>query len=144
MPDADELIYIATAEVRDDEMKARIATHQKRRGASWRTIEAPLDVVRSLNEVKVAPALLDCLTLWLSNLMEDGRDIDQETQSLTSCLQTLSGPIVIVSNEVGQGIVPDNALARQFRDHAGRLNQAVAAVADQVYFVTAGIPTQLK
>ncbi len=144
MPDADELIYIATAEARDDEMKAHITIHRKRRRASWRTVEAPLDLTGALKSADGTPALLDCLTLWLSNLMEAGRDIDQETQSLTTCLQTLSAPVVIVSNEVGQGIVPDNALARLFRDLAGRLNQAIAEVADQVYFVTAGIPTQLK
>lgn len=144
VPNADKLIYIATAEARDEEMKARIALHQKRRGPNWRTIEAPLDIVSPLKETNEMPTLLDCLTLWLSNLLEAGREIDVETQSLTTCLQTLSAPVVIVSNEVGQGVVPDNALARQFRDNAGRLNQAVAAVADQVYFVTAGIPTQLK
>ncbi|NKB21428.1 MAG: bifunctional adenosylcobinamide kinase/adenosylcobinamide-phosphate guanylyltransferase [Alphaproteobacteria bacterium] len=144
MPDTGDLVYIATAEPRDDEMSARIATHQKRRGSLWNTIEAPLELSKALKATNGKPALLDCLTLWLSNLMEAGRDIDQETKTLTACLQDLPGPVVIVSNEVGQGIVPDNALARQFRDHAGRLNQAVAAVADRVYFVTAGIPTQLK
>ena len=144
MPAGVDVFYIATAEARDDEMTSRIATHQQRRGSSWITIEAPLNLVDALSTLKQTPTLLDCLTLWLSNLMEADRDIDQEIKHLTACLNEIPGPVVIVSNELGQGIVPDNALARRFRDHAGRLNQAVAAVADQVYFVTAGIPTQLK
>ncbi len=144
MPAKSNVVYIATAEVRDDEMVSRIATHQKRRSSSWQTIEAPLNLVDALTELKGTPALLDCLTLWLSNLMEDDRDIEQETKYLAACLRDIPGPVVIVTNEVGQGIVPDNRLARRFRDHAGQLNQAIAAVADRVYFVTAGIPTQLK
>ena len=144
MPAETEAVYIATAEARDDEMATRIATHQEQRGPSWKTVEAPLNLVDALSASKETPALLDCLTLWLSNLIEADRDIDQETQRLTACLREIPGTVVIVSNEVGQGIVPGNVLARRFRDHAGRLNQAVAAVADRVYFVTAGIPTQLK
>lgn len=144
MPTNAEVVYIATAEARDDEMESRIAIHQERRGSSWKTVEAPLNLIDALNTLEQTPALLDCLTLWLSNLMEADRDIDRETKRLTACLNEIPGPVVIVSNEVGQGIVPDNPLARRFRDHAGQLNQAVATVADQVYFVTAGIPTQLK
>ena len=144
LPTEAEVVYIATAEARDDEMGSRIAIHQKRRGSSWKTVEAPLNLVNALSALEETPALLDCLTLWLSNLMEADRDIDQEFKHLTVCLNEIPGPVVIVSNEVGQGIVPDNALARRFRDQAGQLNQAVAAVADQVYFVTANIPTQLK
>lgn len=138
--------YIATAEARDAEMQARIAAHRDRRGPSWRTIEAPLDLVGALDRAEADgnPTILDCLTIWLSNLMEAERDIDSETTRLTSRLTSLGCPIVIVSNEVGQGIVPANALARRFRDHAGMLNQAVAAVADRVFFVTAGLPAQLK
>ncbi|MDA1323387.1 MAG: bifunctional adenosylcobinamide kinase/adenosylcobinamide-phosphate guanylyltransferase [Proteobacteria bacterium] len=138
--------YIATAEARDTEMRARIDRHQKRRGQSWHTIEAPLDLVEAITRVqeKGAPVLVDCLTLWLSNLREAGRDIDGETDSLLSCLLGIRCPVVIVSNEVGQGIVPVNELARRFRDQAGLLNQAVAAIADRVFFVTAGIPVQLK
>ena len=137
-------VYIATAEARDDEMSSRIVTHQERRGSLWKTVDAPLNLVEALNTLEETPALLDCLTLWLSNLMEADKNIDQETDKLTACLKEMAGSVVIVSNEVGQGIVPDNALARRFRDHAGHLNQAVAAVADHVYFVTAGIPTKLK
>lgn len=138
--------YIATAEARDSEMQVRIDRHQKRRGPSWRTIEAPLDLVGALSmaEAKGFPVLVDCLTLWLSNLMEADRDIAGETDSLISRLSGIRCPVVMVSNEVGQGIVPSNPLARRFRDHAGLLNQAIAAHADRAYFVTAGIPTQLK
>jgi adenosylcobinamide kinase / adenosylcobinamide-phosphate guanylyltransferase len=139
-----ERVYIATAEARDDEMNSRILTHQERRGSLWKTVEAPLKLVEALNTLEETPALLDCLTLWLSNLMEANKNITQETDQLTACLKETPGPVVIVSNEVGQGIVPENGLARRFRDHAGQLNQAIAAVADHVYFVTAGIPTQLK
>ncbi len=95
-------------------------------------------------EAKGDPVLVDCLTLWLSNLLEADRDIDSETDSLISHLSGLRCPVVIVSNEVGQGIVPANPLARRFRDHAGILNQAIAAQADRAFFVTAGIPAQLK
>lgn len=138
--------YIATAEPRDGEMKSRIAAHQDRRGPSWQTREAPLDLAAALSEADMSgrPVLLDCLTLWLSNLMEDGRDIGGETDRLVSSLASLTCPVVMVSNEVGQGIVPANALARRFRDHAGALNQTMAAQADHVFFVTAGIPAQLK
>ena len=127
--------YIATAEARDTEMRARIDWHQKRRGQSWHTIEAPLDLVEAITTAaeKGVPVLVDCLTLWLSNLMGAGRDIDGETDSLLSCLSGIVCPVVIVSNEVGQGIVPANELARRFRDHAGLLNQAVAAMADRVF-----------
>lgn len=138
--------YIATAEARDDEMESRIAAHRDRRGPAWQTIEAPLDLVGALQEAESlkSPVLLDCLTLWLSNLMEAQRDIEQETEGLVSCLSALRGPVVLVSNEVGQGIVPANALARRFRDLAGTLNQTIAACADRVFFVTAGLPAQLK
>ena len=138
--------YIATAEARDAEMQARIEEHRRRRGPSWRTVEAPLDLVKALRRAdeEGKPVLLDCLTIWLSNVMEDGRDVDRETARLTDCLGALDGPVVVVSNEVGQGIVPANALARRFRDHAGALNQAVAGIADQVFFITAGIPARLK
>jgi len=138
--------YIATAEARDAEMRARIDRHRQRRGPSWQTIEAPLDLIGALTaaEAKGDPALVDCLTLWLSNLMETDRDIGSEADRLILHLAQARCPVVMVSNEVGQGIVPANALARRFRDHAGNLHQSVAAVADRVYFVTAGIPAQLK
>ena len=138
--------YIATAEPRDPEMQGRIDRHRIRRGPSWQTVEAPLDLVGALTmaEAEGAPILVDCLTLWLSNLMEADRQIASETDSLISRLSGIQCPVVLVSNEVGQGIVPANPLARRFRDHAGILNQAIAAHADRVYFITAGIPTQLK
>lgn len=138
--------YIAAAEARDSEMAERIAAHQSRRGLDWQTIEAPIDLVGALDEAEAAgnPTMLDCLTIWLSNLMEAQRDIENETIRLTTRLSSLGCPVVVVSNEVGQGIVPSNALARRFRDHAGRLNQAVAECADRVFFVTAGLPAQLK
>jgi adenosylcobinamide kinase/adenosylcobinamide-phosphate guanylyltransferase len=142
----DGAIYLATAEALDDEMKARIAEHKGRRGDDWRTVEEPLDLVGALtaNVDPARPILVDCLTLWLGNLMGAGRDIDAETTALAACLQDFGGPVVLVSNEVGLGIVPDNELARRFRDHAGRLNQAVADIADRVLFVAAGQPLTLK
>jgi adenosylcobinamide kinase/adenosylcobinamide-phosphate guanylyltransferase len=138
--------YIATAAARDSEMRERIVRHRKRRGRSWQTFEAPLDLVGALVEADQAgnPILVDCLTLWLANLMEAGRDIGDETDGLISCLSGMRCPVVLVANEVGQGIVPGNELARRFRDRAGTLNQQVAALADRVYVVTAGIPAQLK
>lgn len=138
--------YIATAEARDAEMQARIECHRKRRGPDWRTFEEPLDLVGAFRRAAAqdGPILLDCLTVWLSNLMEAERDIADEMQRLAGCLASPRSPVVVVSNEVGQGIVPANPLARRFRDHAGQLNQAIAAVADRVYFVTAGLATQIK
>jgi len=138
--------YLATAEVFDDEMAERIRLHREQRGEGWRTIEAPLMLAEALQrETDNGDAVLvDCLTLWLSNLMGAERDIAAETAQLVGCLPQLGGPVVFVANEVGLGIVPDNALARQFRDHAGRLNQAIAAAADQVFFVAAGLPLRLK
>jgi adenosylcobinamide kinase/adenosylcobinamide-phosphate guanylyltransferase len=138
--------YLATAEALDDEMEARVAGHRARRGDAWKTVEEPLDLVGALraHADPERPVLVDCLTLWLSNLMGAGRDIDAETAALAAVLQEVSGPVVLVSNEVGMGIVPDNALARTFRDHAGRLNQSVAEMADRVLFVAAGLPLTLK
>jgi adenosylcobinamide kinase/adenosylcobinamide-phosphate guanylyltransferase len=138
--------YLATAEALDDEMKARVAEHRARRGEDWSTVEAPLELAGALaaHAAPARPILVDCLTLWLSNLMGAGCDIDAETAALAAALQDAAGPVVLVSNEVGMGIVPDNELARRFRDHAGRLNQAVAAVADRVLFVAAGLPMTLK
>jgi adenosylcobinamide kinase/adenosylcobinamide-phosphate guanylyltransferase len=137
--------YIATAQALDDEMRARITAHRvAREGAGWRTVEEPLDLASALRPDPAAPILVDCLTLWLSNLMGADRDIDAETARLTASLPQLGGPVVFVANEVGLGIVPDNALARRFRDHAGRLNQVIAAAADQVFFIAAGLPLRLK
>lgn len=139
-------IYLATAQALDGEMRRRIAEHRARRGDRWTTVEEPLDLVGSLESAAAggAAVLVDCLTLWLSNLMHAGRDVDRETDRLVDVLPRLSGPVVFVSNEVGLGIVPDNALARDFRDHAGRLNQRMAAAAQHVVFLAAGLPLVLK
>jgi adenosylcobinamide kinase/adenosylcobinamide-phosphate guanylyltransferase len=139
-------VYLATAQALDDEMTERVAEHRRRRGPVWRTVEEPLDLVGALaaNADPARPILVDCLTLWLNNIMMAGRDLDAETQSLVAALQDHGGPVVLVSNEVGLGIVPDNAMAREFRDHAGRLNREVAAVADRALFVAAGLPLVLK
>jgi adenosylcobinamide kinase/adenosylcobinamide-phosphate guanylyltransferase len=138
-------IYIATAEALDAEMNARIATHRARRGKDWLTREAPLELAAALDQTDGAgPRLVDCLTLWLSNLLHAGRDWPKEAASLADALARQRSPVVIVTNEVGAGIVPDNALARQFRDAAGQLNQTVARAADEVEFVVAGLPMRLK
>lgn len=139
-------LYIATGQAWDAEMADRIAHHQAQRGPRWRTIEAPLDLVGALGQT-AGPGravLVDCLTLWLSNLMHADRDIAAETDRLVRWLAAPPGPVVLVSNEVGLGIVPDNALARAFRDHAGRLHQAVAAAVPSVVFIAAGLPLTLK
>ncbi len=139
-------LYVATAEARDEEMAARIAAHRARRGAAWRTVEAPLALAEALEEEAATSdaQLVDCLTLWLANLMEAGRDVPQETDRLARSLARLPGPAVLVSNEVGLGIVPENAMARAFRDHAGALNRTVAALAGRVVFIAAGLPLTLK
>lgn len=137
--------YVATAQAYDDEMQARIGVHQARRATGWHTLEAPLDLVAALAVVPGdRPLLLDCLTLWLSNLMLAERDIEAESAGLLRLLAARPGPSVVVSNEVGFGIVPDNALARRFRDAAGRLNQQTAAAADAVILVVAGLPMKVK
>ena len=139
-------IYLATAQALDSEMTARIARHRAERGHGWTTVEEPLELAAALERGAQAgrPILVDCLTLWLSNLMGAGRAAEAETARLRAALKTLPVPVVFVSNEVGLGIVPDNALARAFRDEAGRLNQAIAAAADRVVFLAAGLPLVLK
>ncbi|MAF48051.1 MAG: bifunctional adenosylcobinamide kinase/adenosylcobinamide-phosphate guanylyltransferase [Rhodospirillaceae bacterium] len=139
-------VYVATAEALDDEMRARIERHRKRRGKSWTSIEVPLDITGALraNSETGAPMLIDCLTLWLSNLMHDGGDSAEMVNALCAALGDANFPVVLVSNEVGGGIVPENELARSFRDAAGAMNQKIAAAADQVYLVTAGIAQKLK
>ena len=138
-------IYVATAEPLDDEMLARIAEHRARRGSDWRSIEAPRDLAGVLSHNPAGTAVLvDCLTLWLSNLMLAGADVDAETARLDGVLARSATPVVLVSNDVGSGIVPDNALARRFRDAQGRLNQWVAARADRVVLVVAGLPLVVK
>lgn len=139
-------LYIATAEARDSEMAGRIARHKERRGAGWRTLEAPLDIVKALSSYDSGgmSVLIDCLTLWVSNLIEAERDVEAECERLVKHLAQSRARIAIVSNEVGLGIVPDNELARQFRDEAGRVNQRIAAEAKAVVFMAAGLPMLLK
>ncbi|ERI15255.1 bifunctional adenosylcobinamide kinase/adenosylcobinamide-phosphate guanylyltransferase [Brucella sp. RRSP16] len=139
-------LYLATGRAFDDEMENRIAIHRDRRGSDWQTVEEPLDLVSALTlHVTVNRfVLVDCLTLWLTNLMLAERDIAAETAGLVAMLPDLAGPVVFVSNEVGFGIVPENRMAREFRDHAGFLHQAVAAVADEVYLIAAGLPLKMK
>lgn len=136
--------YVATGEARDDEMSARIAHHRERRPTGWRTIEEPLALAGTLAREAAAECclLVDCLTLWLSNVMLVRRE--DEIDKLLAALPALPGRIILVSNEVGWGIVPGNALARRFRDEQGRLNQRIAAIADQVTLIAAGLPLVLK
>lgn len=138
--------YLATGQAGDEEMRERIAHHRARRGDGWATREEPLALVEALaGEVGPGRAVLvDCLTLWLSNLLLAGRDLDEETTRLCGALGTLAGPVVLVSNEVGMGLVPETPLGRRFRDAQGRLNQAVAAAVPSVVFVAAGLPLRLK
>jgi adenosylcobinamide kinase/adenosylcobinamide-phosphate guanylyltransferase len=138
--------YVATAEVLDDEMAVRVKTHRARRDSDWKTVEEPLELAHALKAEteQGAAVLVDCLTLWLGNLLGQDRDVDAEIDGLIVALGQFGGPVVFVSNEVGQGIVPDNALARRFRDLAGILHQRLAEKADHVVFVTAGLPMKLK
>lgn len=143
---AGELVYVATGQALDAEMSERIAKHRADRGARWRTLEVPLDLPETLRieSTRGRVMLVDCLTLWLSNLMLGEHDIAAATDGLLSALSAAAGTVLLVANEVGLGIVPDNALARRFRDEAGRLNQRVAAVAHEVLFVAAGLPLRMK
>lgn len=138
--------YLATAEALDQEMRARIDGHRQRRGAQWQTIEAPLDLAGALARLAAGSqaVLIDCLTLWLSNVLLAERDIADESERLIGALEEAKGPVVAVSNEVGLGIVPETPLGRAFRDAQGILNQRVAAAADRVILMTAGIPLTLK
>lgn len=146
--------YIATATAGDSEMKARIEEHRRRRPADWTTIEAPADLAAALEKALAGggTVLVDCLTLYLSNLMsEGGREpggwlerLDDEIDKVARLCRSGNGRVIIVSNEVGMGIVPENRLAREFRDAAGRANQRLAALADEVYMCVSGIPVKVK
>ncbi len=137
--------YIATAEAWDDEMRARIAQHQADRGPNWTTWAAPRDVAPALQQIPAGHVvLLDCATLWLSNHLLNDADIAAKTSALLDALDACAAQVVVVSNEVGWGIVPENALARAFRDHQGRLNQTLAARSGLVIGVMAGLPMVLK
>jgi adenosylcobinamide kinase / adenosylcobinamide-phosphate guanylyltransferase len=141
-----ERLYLATATAADEEMTERIARHQRDRGQGWTTLEEPLEIAATL--VAQAQAgrvvVVDCLTLWLSNLMLAGRDPGPAVAALADAIGELAGPAILVSNEVGMGIVPDNKIGREFRDWQGRTNREIGAACDAVIFVAAGFPLQLK
>jgi adenosylcobinamide kinase/adenosylcobinamide-phosphate guanylyltransferase len=139
-------LYLATARVLDEEMAARVTRHKLDRGVGWFTVEEPIALAAAIAN-RAAPdrvILVDCLTLWLTNLMIEGEDIAGHVAALATALERARGPVVLVSNEVGGGIVPDNAMAREFRDLQGRLNQDMAALASHVTLVVAGIPLAIK
>ncbi|HTE82497.1 MAG TPA: bifunctional adenosylcobinamide kinase/adenosylcobinamide-phosphate guanylyltransferase, partial [Reyranella sp.] len=139
-------VYIATAQAGDVEMATRIIAHRARRGGNWTTLEEPLKLDAALESAagQGRPVLVDCLTLWLSNLMLSGGDVDEATDDLLRTLDEVAVPVVFVSNEVGLGIVPDTPLGRSFRDAQGRLNMRMAERADRVVLMTAGLPLTLK
>jgi adenosylcobinamide kinase/adenosylcobinamide-phosphate guanylyltransferase len=137
--------YIATAEILDDEMRARVDTHRARRAESWRTIEAAQALVHAIGDAPAdRPLLIDCLTFWLSNRLLAGADLSADRAALVDALSRRCAPTVAVSSEVGLSIVPDNALARSFRDAAGELHQAISRVAGRVVLVVAGNPLTAK
>ncbi len=138
--------YVATGRAYDDEMRQRIARHRIDRGEGWETHEIPVDLVSHLERIddRGRVILVDCLTLWVTNLMMAGRDMAAEFAALAAFLPQAKARLVIVSNEVGLGIVPENRMAREFRDHAGRLHQLIAAEAANVYFIAAGLPLKMK
>lgn len=140
------LIYIATAQAFDDEMVDRIAKHRADRDARWWTVEEPLDLPAAIkaNSRQGTVVLVDCLTLWASNLLLAEQDLAAATQALMEALGRRQGAVILVANEVGLGIVPDNALARRFRDYAGTINQGVAAEAGEVVMMFAGLPMTIK
>lgn len=139
-------VYVATAQPFDAEMEDRIARHRADRGAQWRTVEAPLALPEAIRRESAADRILlvDCLTLWTSNLLLAGQDISAATDALLVAMAEARGPLILVSNEVGWGIVPENALARRFRDEAGFVNQRVAAAASEVQLIAAGLPLRMK
>ena len=139
------LIYIATSEVIDSEMEKRVEEHQARRGSEWQTLHAPINLTEALIETDgKGPCLVDCLTFWLNNLIFHDEDIDAAKKELVTVLNERSDPVVLVTNEIGSGIIPENALARRFCDEAGRLNQTISQIADEVYVSISGIPLQIK
>jgi len=139
-------VYIATAEAGDVEMATRIMAHRARRGVGWTTIEEPIKLAEALDcaQTHRQPVLVDCLTLWLSNLMQVGADLDEATDALLQALDDSASPVVFVSNEVGLGLVPETPLGRSFRDAQGRLNMRVAERADRVVLMAAGLPLTMK
>jgi len=145
----DQQVFIATCIPRDDEMKLRVARHQQERSRHWHTVEAPIHLPATIAETgqEAGVILVDCLTLWINNLLMEKHDSEQildQVQSLTRAVEAAACPIILVSNEVGTGIVPENKLARLYRDLIGSANQAVAECADQVVWMVAGIPVTVK
>lgn len=138
--------YIATAQPIDAEMETRIQAHTQRRGTEWNTIEAPLALAEAIAQHSQPQGflLVDCLTLWLSNLLLQNLDLEEAVSKLLQSIQQAQGTLVLVGNEVGMGIVPETPLGRRFRDEAGILNQKVAGLCAEVFFVCAGIPLQIK
>lgn len=145
-PDLGSLTYIATAEALDDEMKERIAEHRRDRGERWTTVDAPHDLSGAIaaHAKPGAFVLVDCITLWLANIMMAEHDCAIAVRDLVKTISAAQGKLVLVTNEVGLSIVPENALARRFRDEAGRANQQLAAICDDVTFIAAGLPLHLK
>ena len=146
---ADRNVFIATCIPRDDEMKLRVTRHQQERSRHWHTVEAPIHLPEAIVEAggEAGILLVDCLTLWISNLLMENYDSDQilgQVQSVTRAVASAACPVILVSNEVGTGIVPDNKLARLYRDLVGSTNQAVAECSDQVVWIVAGIPVTIK
>ena len=142
---AENPLLIATAVAGDGEMRQRIARHREERGAHWRVVEAPLDLAEAIAGLEAdAVAVVDCLTLWLSNLLHERRDAGEESSRLLAAIDASPARLILVSNEVGLGIVPATPLGRSFRDEQGRLNQRVAEVADRVILLAAGLPLVLK
>lgn len=139
-------LYLATGQALDGEMAERIDHHRRRRGSGWSTLEEPLELAGALDNVMRPdrPVLVDCLTMWLSNLMQAGLDVERAIDGLCEVLAAPAGPVVLVSNEVGLGLVPETRLGREFRDHQGRVNQRIAAIGRRVVFVAAGLPLILK
>jgi adenosylcobinamide kinase/adenosylcobinamide-phosphate guanylyltransferase len=138
-------LFVAAARLLDEEMRLRARMHQAERGAEFTTVEEPIEIAEILKTRQFAVAVVDCLTLWLSNIMLEGdRDIERELEKLLHTATDVNAPVILVTNEVGCGIVPDNALAREFRDHAGRLNQRAASLADEVYWMAFGCPLRVK
>nr|WP_272211337.1 bifunctional adenosylcobinamide kinase/adenosylcobinamide-phosphate guanylyltransferase [Marinicella sp. W31]MDC2877224.1 bifunctional adenosylcobinamide kinase/adenosylcobinamide-phosphate guanylyltransferase [Marinicella sp. W31] len=145
--EGNDLHYVATAQALDPEMETRIAHHRAARGPDWQTHEAPIALVECLGQLSSRPrpvVVVDCLTLWVTNLLLADHDIEAAGAQLADFTAKCRFPLFVVANEVGLGIVPDNALARRFRDEAGRLNQQLAAAASSVIFMTAGLPIQVK
>ncbi|SNR77361.1 bifunctional adenosylcobinamide kinase/adenosylcobinamide-phosphate guanylyltransferase [Puniceibacterium sediminis] len=141
----DRLVYIATAEALDSEMEERIAAHLVQRGAGWHTVEEPLDLCGALvRSDGQGPRLVDCMTLWLSNLMMQDRNVDAELDALLETLTAQVSPVVMVTNEVGSGIVPATALGRVYRDRCGAMNQRLGAVVDRIDLVVCGHPLRVK